>query len=225
MFFFLLIQSLGQIIQPLGQPTSSVSSGASVGSGTMFMLVVGCAVFSSFALIYLILSGRKSEQFLRAELERHLSYLKELIKQTRERIARLDGIVVGQMRGLSPRASLSFNIAKQFLAVLDRRVVRLEQHLASGGLEELTRGYELIQQAVDNVGTGLDSVIFSETVLTLKPEQFEFGIDTMLEVVESDLNNPTKQTKSNKPVEMHRRQRNYTIRGFLRSLSGTEDKY
>lgn len=195
-----------------------------VPSETVWALAGGCGLIAVLAFFAIFRLTRSSRKAVEQDVNQRLTEMKRLIAATRPRIQRLDSEIIDHMRMLSSRGTQSFNVLKQMLASMESRVSTVEKLLLTGNLPDLFRAQEILQQAIKSESDHYSSVIFSEAVLTLKPDQLASGLDAMVSAVERDLAEPRDENEEvdDRPRFVPRK-RQFTIRGFIRAITGATD--
>ena len=198
---------------------SAIAAVQPASAASVWILLIACGSIAAFAFVSLLLVTRQSKKAVAKEVAQRLAALKTLVTQSNSKIRRLDQQIIDQLRNLSTRGQQGFNMLKQIISVLEKRIVDVEKLLATQRMEDVFKAHAMLLSEVDNVGNGIDNLIFSENVLSLKPDQFEFAVDMMFAAVEADL--ARRQDESgHQPVFHIPRKRRFTIRGFLKVLGG-----
>lgn len=186
------------------------------------IVVCGAVAFGAVFLV-LVLSW-KSKRNIRKEAEEELAQLSETIQTSRERFASIDQAVIEKLHTLSPNASQAYNIAKELVALMQQRAISVEKLVGGGNLDSMFKAQKILRSPLESSANQLTSVIFSNTVVNLTPEQFSTAIESILDVVERDLSGDASSPKMSVLAEPltsgSYRQRKFTFRGFIKSITG-----
>ena len=204
----------------------NVSSAADAGAlHSVWLLLVGCGVASVLIFFYIWRMTRQSARALRDDVSNRLRELRDISADAHHRFQRIDQAIVHQRASLSARGSEAYSMAKQITSKIAARMQEV-QYLQSGSLDKLVRAQEILDTPLDNTGVQYDAIVFADTILTLKPDQFSLATSMILDIVEQDLQRKTEvagPVKVAPPMHSDPRGRKFTIRGFLRSLTTPKD--
>lgn len=189
-------------------------------SSFVWVLIVICGFISVGAFLALWFLTKKSEREVKDDVRERLENLYTVVRQSRDRFAKLDAMVIDRMRTLSQKGSQSYSVAKAIVSTMEQRIEKVEKLLVSKTTDDLLRAQKLLHTPIENTGDSMSTVIFGDTILNLQPEQVELAIDMVLNAVEKDITRPpgSASSSTHAAVEPSRRRR-FTIRGFLKSLA------
>lgn len=214
-----MIRTLLPLLAQLSAPTGKTEL------GIVWILLLGCGGASLIIFLWLFRVTRRSSKQLRIGVEQQLFELRQVHVEAMKRINRLDVEIIDKLRSLSTKGSEAHSMAKQIIAKIAGRMTEVEKLLNAGTLDDLVKAQEILTSPIDNSGTQYDAIKFSDTLLTLQPDQFGFALQMMSDLVETDLNRPIEgSSQSHIPtvvaIPHMDRQRKFTIRGFFKSLMG-----
>ena len=178
---------------------------------------MGVAAMSFIAAIYFT---RRSTNEARKDIKLAMDELYALGVKTADRMEQLENHYRDSIGSLSPAATQNFSLAKQFLAMIERRAEKVEELLSTKKLEDLFKAHKLVASPVENAGDHLSSLVFASTVLQLQPSELAVAIDAMMTSVEGELFQGKKAMSFKSDGYNTGRKRKFTIRGFIQSVTG-----
>jgi hypothetical protein len=187
----------------------------------ILLLCIGVAGLSFVAALYF---GRRSKKDALRDIKTGLKEIYDVHKKASLRMEDLEIAYSRGIAGLSSSATLNYSLAKQFLGLMERRAERVEELLTSNRLEDLFKAHKFITSPLENAGDHLNSIVFSTTILQIKPGEFSLAIDTMLDSVEHELTYGKRASSYHPEGYDSGRKRKFTIRGFVRSVKGDGNK-
>ena len=190
----------------------------------VYFILMVCIAVAGLAFVAAIYFTNKSKKDARRDIKLGLDEIYRVGQNMSERIDSLDAKYIDSIGTLSQAANQNFSLAKQFLSLMERRVERVNELVATKKIEDLFKAHKLITSPLENAGDHLSSLVFSTTVLQLNPGDFELALKTMIDSVEKELKEgQTAKSYSNSGYASQRK-RKFTIRGFVASITGEEEK-
>lgn len=183
----------------------------------IIMVCIGVAGLAFFAALYF--TG-KSKKDARREIKIGLKEIYTVGTAVSERIESLDGKYLDSIGTLSQAANQNYSLAKQFLSLLERRVEKVNDLLSTRKIEDLFKAHKIITSPLENAGDHLSSLVFSTTILQLKPGEFELALNTMIDSVEKELYGGKVAKSYSTSGYAGQRKKRFTIRSFVQSITG-----
>jgi hypothetical protein len=195
-----------------------------LGNPGSVQLLLGIAVsVTVVAFLLVIYITRRSRSEARRVIREALAEIDDAVAFSSEKIRELDHRIIDTLFTLSEPAAENFSLAKQFLALMQRRAEKIEALVETKKLENLFKAHRIATTPLENTGDHLSSVVFSQTVLHLNPGEFRLAIEAMLNTVEKELGGtPARSYTKTIDASGHRRRR-FTIRGFIETVSGEKE--
>ena len=193
----------------------------------VWILLFSCGFASILMLVWVLNLTRRSAKEMKRDTEERLAALRTVHLEALRRVQKLDIEIVDKLRPMSVKGSEAYSMAKQIHGKIARRIAEAEKLLNTGTIDDLVKAQQLLISPIDNSGNQFESLVFSDTLLTLQPDQCAFALDMMAELIERDLDKVAQEGEAAKalaPVRvempsMHR-VRKFTVRGFFKSLMG-----
>lgn len=184
------------------------------------ILLVVCGVIAIVAFASLFFLTGRSKRRMESEVHQLVDELSDLVAQSQDRLRHLDSLIIDHLRALGPAAHQSYDVLKQTVNAMEQRAIDVRRLMGTGDFDDLLHAREILESPIENTGDHLSSVLFSSTILTLKPDQFAVALDLMYDTVVKDLSQPKTGDPKPSPIAQAPRKRRFTIRGFMRSLTG-----
>lgn len=178
----------------------------------------GLGAFFAFFLLYRI--TKKSVFETEKDVRHRLDALRSLVSRAEMRLRRLDAAVISRMHSLPQRGSQAFNVLKQTIGAMRSRLVEVENLLATKRVDSLLKAQQILSSPLNTAGDQLNSVLFTETVVSLRPDQFELGLNVLFESVENALSSAASNPDGSMKTQFAPRKRKFTIRGLINSFTG-----
>ena len=192
----------------------------------VWILLLVCGVTSIVLFVWILRLANQSKKELSREIADRHEALRQLYLETFKRVQKIDVQIIDRMRPLSSRGTEAHTMLRQMLTKIAHRLDDVERLRASGVTEDLVKAQTVLLGPIDNSGNTYDSLVFSETILTLQPDQFAFALEMICDFVERDLNrDPEAASPIPKTIDVDAsrfaRERKFTIRGFFKLLAGS----
>ncbi len=190
----------------------------------VFTIIVACIAVTSIAFIAALYFTTKSKKDAKNDIKTGLEEIYRVGNAAAERINQIEHAHLDAIGTLSPAATQNYSLAKQFLSLMERRAEKVGELKRSGKIEDLFKAHKIITSPLENAGDHLSSLVFSTTVLQLNPGDFELAFTTMLDSVEKELKEGRTAKSYRTDGYSNQRRRKFTIRGFVQSIVGEEEK-
>lgn len=189
---------------------------STAGETAKLLMLVG--LLGILGLLFLIYFSARLSADTRSHTEVQLQALKELIAFSVSRIGQFESQIGTSTQALSSAGAEGLAVAREIIQAMEYRAIEVGNLLSTNDPDDLLRAHEMIGSNLDNASNAMHGVVKSDLILELRPEQFEFAIDKLLEAIETDLKSPPgKRRRFN--FDPHRRR--MTIRGFFKALQGS----
>jgi hypothetical protein len=190
----------------------------------VYLVITVCIAVSALAFVAALYFTGKSKKDARRDIKIGLDEIYRVGNEMSQRIDSLDAKYIDSVGTLSQAANQNFSLAKQFLSLMERRVEKVNELVGTKRIEDLFKAHKIITSPLENAGDHLSSLVFSTTVLQLNPGDFELALKTMIDSVERELREGHIAKSYSTSGYTNQRRRKFTIRGFVQSITGEENK-
>ncbi len=159
--------------------------------------IVALAVSTIFALgcgCHLLAIGGKSNRVVRRNLRGVVSSLDQFIEESNSRIRQIETDLGRNLISLRPRTMDSLSTARRIIRPLTTTVSSARELVSSGTAVDLIDADELLSRKLVIVESAMDSLIGAEPVPPLSPDEWIPTISRLLEEVENEIRESTRDT-------------------------------
>lgn len=155
---------------------------------SVLVLTVGIiTIFTLGCALHMIFVGDKSARQLRRDLKRQVEELNQYVAASQKRIQEIETRVVHHVGVIRPYAINSLGSARRITNAIKRRAAEVSDLLASRSRYDLIDAHELLMADLDVRESAVESLIGSDPLPRLAPEEWLPNVEHHCAIIEQEL--------------------------------------